>query len=379
MNLLPHQVKFAQGYKDKDLICHETGTGKTICAAVWLHDKRDANALVICPKRVVEKWKKELKDWDTKATVISKENFKKMEIKKWSALIVDEADEFASPLFLKSRSQLSTSLYNLVKEYPDMPVLLLTATPVRSSPWNLHTLLCFIGVYVPWKEWRSRYFALQRRPFLTYMAWMAKSDWRQQIRLELEKHADIVLLKDCVAYLPEFTEEVVSVPSSPFVGDVNWEPSAAFVAEHRHEQENKAKEILEIANGYRKVMVVAYYREQIADLEKKLSKDRQTFVVHGGIKKQEEILKEANEADECFFIVQAGLGSGFDADSFSCVIFASQAYGVQKLVQMKGRTQRIHNLHDVKYIYLIGGRCDKAVKKSVDLGKDFVPAMWNMN
>lgn len=376
MNLLPHQQKFSQGYKNKALLAHEGGTGKTVCASVWLRDGRDSDALIICPKRVVNKWEQELKKWGTKGTVISKENFKKMSIKAWSALVVDEADEFASPLFLKNRSALSTSLYKLVREY-DMPTLLLTATPIRSTPWNLHTLLCFMGIYIPWKEWREKFFQLERRPFLSYAAWLPRKNWRTEIRKQLEKHADIVLMRDCVGSMPEFTEEIVYVETPPFINNSEWEPSAAFVAEHKNEQKNKAKKIIEIAKEYRKVLVVAYYREQVQELTKVLARDRSTFTIYGGVKDQESVIQQAQESDECFFIVQASIGSGFDADQFSCVIFASQAYGVQRLVQMKWRTQRIKNLHPVIYYYLIGGRCDEAVKDSVDAGKDFIPSEWN--
>lgn len=376
--LLPHQVRFLDRNPDKDLICWEGGTGKTVGAATWLQlKKRDEDALVICPKRVVDKWKDELKKWGTKATVVSKENFKKLPIQRWSSLVVDEADEFASPLFLKGRSALSESLYNLIKEY-DMPTLLLTATPIRSTPWNLHTLLCFKGIYIDWKTWRAKYFSLENRPYLHRPAWLPRSNWRTMIRQELEKHADIVLMKDCVEYMPEVTETVISVPSEPFINNPEWEPSAAFVAEHRHEQQNKAQKIVEIGKEYRKVLVVAYYVEQIEELEKSLGRDRQTFSIHGSVKDQEDIIHQANEADECFFIVQASLGSGFDADSFSCVIFASMAYGVRNFVQMKWRVQRIKNLHPVIYYYLMGGKCDEAVKESIDAGKDFVPSEYRI-
>jgi len=99
-------------------------------------------------------------------------------------------------------------------------------------------------------------------------------------------------------------------------------------------------------------------------------------MVHGSVKNQEEILKEANEVDECFLLVQASLGSGFDADSFSCIIFASMSYRVRDFVQMKYRVRRIHNLHPVTYYYLINGRCDKMVKEAIDLGRDFVPSEY---
>lgn len=373
---MPHQVKYAQGYKDKEIVCHETGTGKTVCACVWLRDGRDSNALVICPKRVINKWSDELKKWQTTATVVSKELFKKMPKKKWSAVVVDEAADFASPLFTKGRSQLSTALYELLKAY-DTPVLLLSATPIRSNPYNLHSLLCFKGHYIDWKTWRSKFFTLEYRPFMSRPAYFPVSDWRTKIRPILEKHADIVLLKDCVDVLPPVEEKTVITQSSPFKSTA-IEPKTRFVEEHKHEQKGKVEKILEIAKGYRKVLVVAYYVDQIEELKKELSKERLTYAVHGQTKNQESILKEANTVDECFLIVEAQLGVGWDGDSFSCVVFTSMAYGVYYYTQLKGRVRRIHNLHPVVYYYLIGGKADKAVYENIKLGKDFVPSEWKL-
>lgn len=376
MKPLKHQEKFIKGYKDKAFLVHEGGTGKTICACLWLKDGRDSNALVICPKRIIEKWKTALTDWGTKAKVISKENFKKEPITEWSAIVVDEADEFASPLFTKNRSKLSEALYNQVRTY-DAPIALLTATPVRSNPWNLHTLLCYLGKYIDKKKWQEGFFNLERRPYLPRPAWIPKPIWRKGARIVLEKYADIVLLKDCVGDLPPFTETIVKTPILPFIRQSEWESSKAFAEEHKNEQKAKVKTILDIGKNYRKVLVVAYYIEQVEALKKELSKDRLTFMVHGSVKNQEQILREANECDECFLIIQASLGAGFDADTFSCVVFASMSYKARDWVQMKFRVRRIHNLHPVKYIYLLSGRCDNAVYKTIMLGKDFLPSEWS--
>lgn len=375
MQPLKHQVKYAHGYADKALLAHEGGTGKSVCACLWLSDKRDNDALVVCPKKIVRKWQNELKTWGTKATVISKEDFKRLPLKQWSARVIDEADEFASPLFVaKNRSQLTAKLYEQVKAYPDTPTLLLTATPVRSNPWNLHTLLCFMGKYIDWKQWREKFFELQRLPFLPRPAYMPRANWRQLIRSVLEKHADIVLLKDCIdGELPSVAEEKIHVITPKFVRQPDSKP---FFDEHRSEQQNKLKSILEIGKEYRKILVVAYYREQIEQLEKELKKDRQTFAIHGGVKDQETIIKQAQESDECFFIVQADIGAGFDLDTFSCGIFVSMSYAVRSYVQMKFRVRRIHNLHPVKYIFLFGGKCDEAVYKQIMLGRDFIPSEY---
>ncbi len=371
---LKHQEKFASNYQGSPLLVHEGGTGKTVCACLWLRDGRDNDALVICPKKVIRKWEKELREWGTKATVISKENFKKLPAKQWSAIVVDEADEFASPLFVaKKRSQLSSKLYEQVRTFHNVPILLLTATPIRSNPWNLHTLLCYIGIYVDWKTWRDDYFELQNLPYLPRPAYIAKANWRRLIRPVLEKYADIVLLKDCVE-LPPVTHEKIMVDTPPFNKTPEDKP---FFTEHRWEQINKAKAIKEIGREYRKVLVVAYYREQINQLEKELSKERETFAIHGGEKNQEDVIEKAQQSDECYFIVQASIGAGFDADQFSIVVFASMSYAVRDYVQMKFRVRRIHNLHPVAYNYLIGGRCDKAVLRNIELGKDFVPSEWH--
>ncbi|HEY9826373.1 MAG TPA: helicase-related protein [Stenomitos sp.] len=375
MNLYPHQQRFLDKNPDKALLAWEGGTGKTIGGAIWLRAGRDADALVVAPKRVVKKWQAELTKWGTKATVVTTDGFKKLPIKPWSAMVVDEADEFASPLFIKGRSKRAECLYKYVQAYPDMPILLASATPIRSSPWNLHTLLCYIGQYRDWKKWREFFYSLERRPYLPRPAWLVKDDWRHKIRPILEKYADIVLLRDCVGYLPPFTEEVIMIKTSPF-NPIGVEPTKLVSAEHRHEQQNKLGDILAIGRGFRKVLVVAHFVEQVESLAKELSKDRETFMVHGGVKDQEALLKRANEVDDCFLVVQASLGAGFDADTFSCVVFASMSYKVRDFVQMKFRVRRIHNLHPVKYVFLHGGRRDKQVYKTIQLGKDFVPSEW---
>ena len=89
--------------------------------------------------------------------------------------------------------------------------MLATATPVRSSPWNLHSLLCFAGSYYDWKEWRSTFFNLESRPFIKWKAWFPKPYWRKKMRPILESHADIVLLKDCVDSVPKVSETIINV------------------------------------------------------------------------------------------------------------------------------------------------------------------------
>jgi superfamily II DNA or RNA helicase len=375
MQLYPHQKKFLDLNPNKALCTFEVGTGKTLIAVEWLRS-RQGNAIVVVPKRIQDKWKKDL--GDVKATVITKENFKKVDFENPTALVLDEAHFANSPLFTRQRSQISEKIYNFIKKYPDMPVLLLTATPISSSPANLHSLLCYIGVYIEWKQWRNKFYILERRPYLPRPAWIPRPDWRILIRPILQKYSHTAFMRDCVDYLPPITEEKIEVKSEKFVKDPEWEPMKSFVEEHKQEQKAKIEKIREIGSGYMKVVVVAYFREQIDELYKELSKDKQTYVLHGGTKEQEKVIKQAQEDEECYFIIQSSIGAGFDLNQFSVMIFASQGYSYVASVQIKGRIRRIHDLKPIKYVYLFGGRIDKAVFKRLEEGKDFDPKYFDV-
>ena len=152
MELYKHQKDFLEKNPDKALCAMEGNTGKTLIGVEWLR-LRQGNAIVIVPKRLKRKWKTAL--GDIQSSIYSKEEWKKTDIKNPSGLLIDECHHHNSPAFTKQRSQLTTKTYNFIKDNPEMPVLLLTATPISSNPANLHTLLSFIGVHIPWKEWRN--------------------------------------------------------------------------------------------------------------------------------------------------------------------------------------------------------------------------------
>lgn len=382
MKPLKHQKKFAKNYKGSRLIFHEGGTGKTVCACLWLKDGRDDDAYVVCPKRVVKKWQKALLDWGTKATVLTPTEFMKYEFTKTpSGFVVDEADEFAAPLFVGDGSARARAMYNFVREYePD--ILLLTATPVRSTAWNMHTLMCYAGIYIDWKEYRNEFFNLvdpkkdYSFAYLQHPSYVPKRDWRERIRSYEEKYGDIVLLRDCVKELPPIIKHEIEVKTPPF--EVT-EDAFGFHAEHVWQQQNKAKEILKKGKDFRKVLVVAYYTDQIKQLAKDLSKDKgkEIFVVAGKVKDQEAILDKAAESSDCYLIIQASIGAGFDGNTFSSIVFASMSYAVRDYVQMMFRVRRIHDLHPIDQTFLFGGKCDRAVYENVQKGRDFVPSEWD--
>lgn len=380
MNLYAHQQRFIDKNPDRALLVWETGTGKTVAGCLWLQKRKDRRRLVVCPKAIIKKWEADIKKWkvEGKVEVISRDDIKKVDLFPYRAIILDEAQDFASPLFDKSRSQRSTVLYNHIKQHPDTHVLELTATPVRSTPFNIHTLACYLGIFWPLKNFRSEFFYFT--DLFGHFHWEKKTDWRINIRSYVESISDIVLMSECVD-VPKQEEEVIKIEwtkkQEEALSKEYLEPIQKWYKRHRAEQsESKYKVLENIIDGYRKVIVVCFYLDQITDYAKRISKERQVFVLTGSTKDQESVIKQAQAADDCIFIVQSSLGSGFDADKFSVMVFASLAFSYVAMVQMKGRIKRIHNLHENKYYYLLGGKADQAVYESLEKGKDFDPLTY---
>lgn len=377
MKLYPHQDKFLKDNPNQALLCWEAGTGKSHVADLWLDlNSRWTNPVIMGPKQIQGEWAERKPDaFFTTPQRIYKETLPENP----SAIVIDEADMFAAPLFVaKQRSKCAEALYYYLQKYPDVPLLLITATPVRSTPWNMHTLLIYLGIAKPekWKNYRDIYFELKSMPYLPRPAWMPVDDWRLGMQELINKHASVALMKDLVDVLPPETHKIIKLKPPKYEKNEEWEPAKQNAEDHRLEQDKKGKEITKISKGYRKVVIVVHFREQIDELYKTLSKIRETFVVDGRTKDVHGVIQDAEASPECYLIIQSSVGAGFNLHTFACMIFASRSYSVRNFVQMKARIRRIQSLKPVIYYYLHGGRVDQAIYRNNELGKDFVPSEY---
>ncbi len=368
MNPLPHQARVIAINPPKALLNWEMRTGKSLPAALWIDLPEQAgNTFIICKKSNKKGWLA----FGTKANVLTKEEFKKAAggILGPTAIVVDEVHHFASALFTKGRSQLAASLYNLLKNNPDCHFLGLSATPVRNSPWSFHSLLCYTGHYIPWKEWRAEFFEQVQMPFLPYPAWMPKSNWRELMVPYVHKYTDIVSLKDVVEDLPPATSRIIEIKQKPYKKPED--EVVTWVHEHRHEQQGKDKEILDL--GYKKLILVCKYTEQVDALAAALKDEKPVFILDGRTKDQEGTARAAQEADECYLIVQASMGEGWDGWSFGALVFVSMGHTYVEYVQMLGRLRHPKHLKATETIYLLGGRWDRKIYNALQAGQDFNP------
>ena len=369
--LRPHQRRIVETNPQKALLVHEMRTGKSLIAKLWLeHPSRNQNPYVVCLKQNKKDW---LELCPT-ATVYTKEEFKKYRslIKNPTAIVIDEAHNFAAPLFItKKRSQLVEAMYSLVKQNPEMDVLLLTATPLSNDPASLHTLLTFIGHYIDWKEYQRQFYTLEYKPFLPRPAFFPIKDWRAKANEILTKYADIVSLADCVDFLPPVIEEIIRVktPPRPYADDEDYH----WTKDHLHEQSLKLPEIRKVGSGYRKVILVCHYTAQIDELQKELSKDRPVYVLDGRSKDPSTVKRMAQEDTDCYFIVQAAMGFGWDGYMFGCMVLVSMAHRQINYTQMLGRLTSVDHPKPCVYYYLLGGKWDGIIYKTLKEGEDFNP------
>jgi SNF2 family DNA or RNA helicase len=368
--LFAYQRHFYDTMLDRDAMWADAGIGKSYVLLLWLLDKQDTNPMVMCPKAIKRQWEKKLVDWQLhKTTVVTKEEYKNIPIKelvKYNTLAIDEAQYASAPLFIaRDRSAIAEHVYNHVSQIPN--VLLTTATPIMSKCANLHTQATFLGIDWEWKEYRAKYMELRSVPYIPRPAWLHKKGWQKAIAFDIPKTGRVVRMSEVVE-LPAVTEEVIDVPMTAEVKKryLNlkhevFESTALWVAEHRVEQECKVQYLKELSNKHAKILVVARYKKQIAELQKELEKIRPTFSVTGDTKNQGAVVEEAQKYPEVFLIMQASIGAGLDINGISVTVFVSQAWSSAHNIQMRGRTVRIHDLKPVKYTYLIGGKRDRAV------------------
>jgi len=379
IQLLPHQQAFVDKNPRKAILAWGTRVGKSYTIAFWLKHYTLYNFLLVCPKRLVKKWQEDLQacgdEHSPNVTICTKEQFKKIDLTKYDGIVVDEAHHFNSPLKIKP-SQLTVSLYNWACMNPNAPVLLATATPISSSPANLHTLAAIVGHTWDWGLYQREFYQLVRRPFSPRPFFEPRPNWRKNIRPYVREVCDILTLSDVVE-VPEQQHETIPIALMPDtqkkVNDFHdVQPSKEWAVKHQLENGmEKLLKIRDLSEDESKVIIVCKYRHQQDMYAKELAKDREVFVLNGDTKDPGAVIKEAQESTECYFIAQADCMEGFRGDSFSMLIFASMSWRYVSYEQTLGRMLHLDKKNGNKYYYLLSGEKDRSVYDRIMAGKDF--------
>jgi len=151
------------------------------------------NTIFIVPKALKEKWIRDCKLNDyNDCNVFTKETFRRdwKKLPGYANIVVDEAHYFSG-----ISSAMSKSLYNYIKKYKPR-VLLLTATPYMSTPWNIYTLARHLGHFWNYLDFKQRFFVDR------YIGRRVVPQVRPGIEADIAKLVakigDVVRLDECV-------------------------------------------------------------------------------------------------------------------------------------------------------------------------------------
>lgn len=389
IKLYPHQQKIVDSNRTKLLLCHSTGTGKTITSIALCNKylSEDDYALVVVPKALKEKWQRDMHTFSTHLyTIMTKEEFKKhaKDLPPYRAVVIDEGHYFAG-----IKSQMSKLMYWYLNKH-DIPYrFIATATPYLSTPLNIYTLARLLG-----HEWNYRTFTnkfFYEVPMGLRRVLKIKPNIEEQIAQLVKEIGDVVDM-DEVVEVPEQSfstvyfdmteqqkEEILKIYEPQFI--VEWTRKSqvenGFLYMEGEEtkiiENGKVGYILQIAKENPKIAVLCRYTAQLHVLKQILEENGHTvYLISGEVKDRDSVVMDIEATQECVALIQADSAVGFEIPSVPIMIFASLSFSYVSYAQSLGRIHRINKLKENKYIHLITkGGVDEDVYNSIIKKQDF--------
>lgn len=404
MNLYKHQAEIVEKDPKKCGLWLGTGSGKTITALSLAKGK----TLVITPKTVRDDkvWQKNLEkiDKELDITVISKEDFRlsKFVAMKYDTIIIDEAHQVAGATpqirwvnreAIPKCSQLFDKLIDFLSKYHPKRLYLLTATPIR-TPMVVWGLARILGRDWNFYTFRDAFYFPVKKGFREF--WIVKNDSETKKRLgqavqklgytgRLDDYFDVpdqIYREQRVELTAEqknvLKEIMIDFPDPlVLIGKKHQVENGVLkgdeFSDNRTIKDNKIEALKDLALEFPKLVIIAKYTQQIDKIQSEMSTVcPQVLILDGRTKNREEIIKRAEDSEECILIVQAQVSSGYELPSFPVMVFASMSYSVVDRLQAEGRILRANALKKNLYITLIAkGGVDEAVSKSITNKVDF--------
>lgn len=401
--LYEHQTQFLIRNPDKTTLVWSCGTGKTRAAVEWASMGYDDSYLIVCPKPLKANWIREVGMWGAKTTrfkVMTKEEFRAAapDLDPVDGIIVDEVHNgFLTPHF---KSQMSKAIVNYIGKHHVKRVLLLTATPYTSSPWNIYNLAYITGTKWPWLKFKLAFFNDVRMG--ARIVPVVKKGAEKKLAQLIPRIAEVVDINDIMDVPLQFHAEpeyfALSGPQKKAVRE-NYDPVPIVRFTHQHEIENgfvysypgevieyttfpsdKLDRIKLLVEENPKIAIVCRYNAQIDILIKELA-DHRPFVIRGSVPDRDSVTRTADQASRAVVLIQADCAEGYELPSFPIVVFASQSYSYVKWEQVCGRFLRMNRPSRTAFLYLLaeGDSVDQAIYDCVKKKEDFKIELFAKN
>jgi len=409
LELYAHQKELLDKNPAKHLICFGTGLGKSLTSMELANKNRCSVVFVVCPKSLKEKWQRDLdafhwKDYAcAEYRVISKEEFRKDwdKLDPCDALIIDEAHYFSGLTSLMSKS-----LTKYIKKWNTNYIWLLTATPYMSTPWNIYTLARHLGYEWSYGAFNEKFFT--HRYVGQRLIPVVKDGIEDEIARLVKVIGTTAKMEDCFD-IPEqiFETEWIALSSGQKkkikeVENAETLPITRFTKVHQVENGSlksdgyapdefidnlKNERILDLVETNDKVAIFCRYNLQIDGLEKLIKeniKDKNVYIIRGGVKNRDEVVQSVEKDDKCVVIINSACSEGYELPSIGIIVFASLSFSYKDYEQGCGRFLRANKLKKNVFIHLVSSTpehdgVDEAVYASIMKKQDFSLAIYSEN
>jgi len=408
MELYEHQKKFIEQNPDRSLLCWDTGTGKTLTSIEWSKLKRTPgkHGFAIVPKALKANWQRNVPNW---IIVYTKEEFKKLwkDLSKPEFIIVDEAHYFAG-----TKSAFSKILTAFIRLHQIRYVLLLTATPYRSSPWDIYVLARHLGYDWSWIKWRDTFFeevyvgkggftfrskqeggTVKGKRIIRMKEGQEEKD--KLIRI-ISNIGSIVSIHECADVPDQIDEvelfEITDAQKNKKVEAYDASPIVRYTKYHQIENGVlksdgytpdlvdiaclKNERLIELCKDNKKIIIVCRYNLQIDFLKEYLKGLNEILVIRGDVKDRDEVVQKAEASESAIVLIQAACSEGYELPSFPLMVFASMDYSYVNYKQMRGRILRLNKLKKNVYLHLVSKGIDTSVYNAIMRKQDFSLAMY---
>ncbi len=335
---------------------------------------------------------------------MSKETFRRdwKRLPRFDTVIIDEAHtclgvtpsvRWRNKVAIPKASQLFEALEVYITSTKPNRLYLCTATIIR-SPMTVWAAARLLGNNFDFYAFRQMFYV--RLPMPGREAWAPKNDKETKEKLarivrklghvgRLEDFFDVPKQTHKTVYVELTTKQKERIKALKFeypepvvrVGKIHQTENGILAgdefSEAQHFDNAKLDKILEYAIEFPRMVIFCKYRAQIEALRTALMKEGyKVMVMTGDTQDRETVIREANEAEECIFIVSAQISAGWELPHYPVMIFASRTYSFVDQDQALGRIQRANNIKKNLYIYLVvRGFTDEAVHKCLENKKDF--------
>lgn len=401
-----HQRRLLEANPKKHLMCWSTGTGKTF-ASLGVAYKNTDSILIICPKSLKEKWKRDAmtylhemnkKDVIMKAgalvigpVIVSKEEFRRdwNVLSKKEALIFDEGHYFAG-----MKSQMHKAALAYIRKWNPPFIYIPTATPYMSTPWNIYSLAAILGHHWSYMDFKHEFF--DDRYLGTRTIPVVKENIEKQIAERVARIGSTVRLEDCVDVPDQvFEKELFALTKAQIKAKENLKkeetnPVVKFLKFHQIDngtlkgneyipdqffEADKNARVLELCEENAKIAIVCRYNLQIDSLHaliKSKLKGKPVYMIRGDVKDRDAVVNAVEKEKEAVVLIQASCSEGYEMPSVGVIVFASLSNSYKDYYQMQGRFLRINALKKNVFIHLItADSIDEAVFASIMRKQDF--------